>query len=137
MPEWLRNYVGSSPPPTVGDGVEDTPPAVGTTDQLVVLPHGVGDGVKEGVKKKKDYIFDGAVVKLTAADFARWQKNFSAIGEALRGLLEGRDAWLQTQDASAKRKWFQSTASWLANKNTEAVERARAGNVTPHGRAWA
>lgn len=73
-----------------------------------------GGGNKEE-EEKKNYKFRGRVVRLTARDFDRWQKSFPNLD--LAAVLEGRDTYLAEQPASVREKWFQSTATWLANQN--------------------
>lgn len=72
-----------------------------------------GGGNKE--EEKKNYKFRGRVVRLTARDFDRWQKSFPNLD--LAAVLEGRDTYLSEQPANIQAKWFQSTATWLANQN--------------------
>ena len=65
------------------------------------------------------YAFDGKVIRLTERDHDRWKKSFSNIN--LDSVLESRDAWLSEQPAADRKKWFQTTAAYLANKDTEAL----------------
>jgi DNA-binding transcriptional MocR family regulator len=74
------------------------------------------------------YEFDGAVIKLTTADFTKWQKSFSAID--LRAALQSRDDWLATEaDNKAKTKWWISTSNHLAKLQ----QKARAVELEPDG----
>lgn len=68
--------------------------------------------------RNRKYTFKGAVVRLTEEDLTRWQNTFINIPN-LRALLESRDAWLAEQPADVQRKWFHSTAAWLANKDAQ------------------
>lgn len=74
-------------------------------------------------KKKGGYAFSGSVVRLTKADFDRWQRAFPDLD--LGAHLQMRDDWLVGQAESARAKWFNSTSSWLANRQQEAVSRKR------------
>lgn len=62
-----------------------------------------------------DYVFAGEVVRLTDKDFDRWRQAYPALD--LRAELTSRDAWLAGQTPDVRKKWFQSTATWLANQN--------------------
>ena len=105
---------------------------------------GQGQGQGQGQKKEKEqeegrdaaaYAFFGKVIKLKPDDFSRWKAHYPHIGEELTGHLESRDAWLATQDEQARRKWFMSTASWLAKVNADAGERLRQQSKSNNGRA--
>lgn len=78
---------------------------------------------KDGGRPPVDYAFPGDVIKLTKADFDKWRLAFSAID--VRAQLTSRDAWLSGQDTAAQKRWFNSTASWLAKKHEEALKQNR------------
>lgn len=62
--------------------------------------------------------FCGRVIRLTKADFDRWQRSYPDLD--LTAALQSRDDWLATAaDKSAKAKWFMSTSNWLAAKQKE------------------
>lgn len=62
--------------------------------------------------------FSGRVIRLTKADFDRWQRSYPDLD--LTAALQSRDDWLATAaDQSAKAKWFMSTSNWLATKQKE------------------
>lgn len=69
--------------------------------------------------KPVDYGFLGRVIKLTRADFDRWQRNYPDLD--LAAALQSRDDWLTTDaDKAAKVKWFISTSNWLSAKQKDA-----------------
>lgn len=74
---------------------------------------------KEGKEENNNggYAFHGAVVRLTPPHFERWRLAFPSLD--LVAQLTSRDAWLSEQDAAVKKKWFNSTAAWLAKKQQE------------------
>lgn len=74
-----------------------------------------------------EYAFSGKVVRLTRPDFDRWKAAYGHL--ELMAELEARDAWLAGPEVSAKdrKNWFASTSKYLANRNGEAAQRARAG----------
>lgn len=108
-------YQGGGPTggPTEG-ATEDRP---GTTQE---------EG-KEGKEEKQEggFAFCGDVVRLTFADFRRWQTAYPDLD--LRASLQARDDWLATQGDDARRRWFLSTSSWLAAQQSKA---AREGGET-------
>jgi hypothetical protein len=76
---------------------------------------------KEGKKEEdNNYRFSGRVIKLTEADFAKWESSYSAID--LSALLQSRDDWLAEEAPPEQRKkWFTSTSNWLASKQQQAT----------------
>lgn len=81
------------------------------------------------------YEFEGRVIKLTPADFAKWRSSYTAID--LRSHLQRRDDWLSTEcPAGDRHKWFLTTSNWLAEKNEKAAaEKAKPPKpkITPLG----
>lgn len=78
---------------------------------------------EEGKERKKEdnsggYAFCGSVIRLNADHFRQWQEAFHLLD--LTAQLTSRDAWLSGQDDAAQKRWFNSTAAWLANKQQEA-----------------
>jgi hypothetical protein len=69
---------------------------------------------------KSAYAFCGRVIRLNHADFGQWQKSFSRLD--LPSLLQSRDDWLYTQDATSRKNWYKSTSSWLASKSKSAPD---------------
>ncbi|QDP65520.1 MAG: hypothetical protein GOVbin152_32 [Prokaryotic dsDNA virus sp.] len=60
------------------------------------------------------YKFKGDVIRLSDADFERWQNAYQNIPN-LTAYLNSRDAWLQREASNDQRKrWFLSTAAYLA-----------------------
>ena len=83
-----------------------------------------GDTQEEGKELKEEnnngaYAFSGRVIRLNELDFARWKKAYSLID--IRAALQGRDDWLSDRPEAERKRWFQSTSSWLANKQQEAA----------------
>lgn len=76
---------------------------------------------KEEKEKKEEgrggYAFHGVVVKLRQAHYDQWQEAFPNLD--LRAQLTSRDAWLSDQQSATQKKWFNSTAAWLAKKQQE------------------
>ncbi|QQN73938.1 hypothetical protein [Croceicoccus sp. YJ47] len=85
------------------------------------------DTKEEREERKKEetkggYAFDGRVVRLNFADYRRWQTAFPDLD--LRAQLTARDDWLSGQDQSVRKRWFQSTSSWLAKRQQETTAAA-------------
>ncbi len=78
----------------------------------------------EGKPSKGSYAFSGRVIRLSSADFARWEKSYPSLD--LRALLQNRDDWLSDQPEADRKRWFQSTSSWLA-KRQQGVKTANDG----------
>jgi hypothetical protein len=81
------------------------------------------DKEEEGKEGKKEegggFAFCGDVVRLSFADFRKWQTSFPDLD--LRAQLQTRDDWLTTQPEDAKKRWFLSTSSWLASQQAKAA----------------
>jgi len=77
--------------------------------------------------KKGAYAFFGSVIRLNKAHFENWRKAFSNLD--LAASLQNRDDWLSVQEPAVKAKWFQSTSSWLAKKNQEALAVEKKGDA--------
>lgn len=67
---------------------------------------------------KGAYAFCGKIIRLSKADFTRWQTSYPDLD--LMASLQSRDDWLKLQDEQTKKKWFNSTSNWLANRQREA-----------------
>jgi hypothetical protein len=67
------------------------------------------------------YAFEGRVVRLNAADFAKWTAQFPSLN--LDRELTGIDAWFLEQPASARKRWFWATHQML-QKRARALEPA-------------
>lgn len=84
-----------------------------------------GDTQEEGKEGKENnngnFAFFGRVIRLNLSDFRNWQNAYPDLD--IRALLTGRDAWLTERPDAERKKWFISTASWLANKQQEAKRR--------------
>lgn len=94
------------------------------------LPITITEEEKEiGTASPVEYAFVGKTVRLKPTDFATWQAAFRNLD--LVAELTARDAWLNSEEASAedRRKWFLTTSRWLANRNAEAA----AKGLTPKG----
>lgn len=72
---------------------------------------------------KKQYAFEGAVVRLNQRDLDQWKASYSRLD--LVAELQARDDWLRDEAVAVQKKWFQSTSSWLARRNQEAPARKR------------
>ena len=70
-------------------------------------------------KEQKNYAFAGRVVRLTFSDFRRWQNAYPDLD--LRAQLTARDDWLTGQPENDRKRWFQSTSSWLARQQQDAA----------------
>jgi pyocin large subunit-like protein len=80
----------------------------------------------DGKPSKGSYAFSGLVIRLSKPDFNRWQKAFPDLD--LTALLQSRDDWLRDQPEAAQRRWFQSTSSWLAKKQSDESKAAKTGS---------
>lgn len=72
----------------------------------------------------KRYAFEGSVIRLVSKDLDRWRTNFKHLPN-IEAVLTSYDAFLANEDDGAKR-WFQRTASYLAKKDAEAAQVAKA-----------
>lgn len=62
--------------------------------------------------------FMGKIIRLKESDHALWKQSFKHID--VDAALASRDAYLaETEDLTARKNWFVSTAAWLRNKNEE------------------
>lgn len=114
--------------------------------QSVGAIHGANDGAdngaihgatqEEGKEEKKEegggFAFSGDVIRLTFADFRKWQNAYPDID--LRALLQSRDDWLLTQPEEARKRWFLSTSNWLAGQQGKA--RREGGESKKAGVIW-
>lgn len=87
--------------------------------------------VQESFPKDPDkYAWSGKVIRLTPRDYNAWKKAYPNVN--LDGLLQNRDEWLSTQAPDIRKRWFQSTSSWLAKRDQEAYsERQSKGDQGP------
>jgi len=77
---------------------------------------------------KKEYAFQGNVIRLTEPDLGRWAKTYHAIPD-IRAELASLDAWLRNQPEAKRRNWFQSVSGCLNRKHQEMIAiRAAANN---------
>ena len=85
---------------------------------------------------KKEYAFQGNVIRLTAPDLERWAKTYHAIPD-MRAELASLDAWLRNQPEAKRRNWFQSVSGCLNRKHQEmiasrtATSNSNTGNALP------
>lgn len=93
------------------------------------------DSAKADPSRK--FAFEGRVVRLSPKDFDRWRRNFcGGDGERLSQLLQQRDDWLASEEAtdSHRKRWFIATSNWLAKasqpKIEKPIERTTAADVT-------
>ena len=78
------------------------------------------------------YAFEGRVIKLTQADYDRWDANFKHI--QLPPALTELDAFYAGEPEEKRRKWFSRCASALANKDREAASKCGHGGLIWEGR---
>lgn len=118
----IRRYVGLSA--AISEIDRDDGPSVPPKVEKSPQMKGKGEDVGEegGDKKNDTYAFSGRVIRLTGEDFSRWQASFPNLNGTLAGELESRDAWLAGQPLDDRKKWFQSTAAFLAKRNREAAQ---------------
>jgi len=84
----------------------------------------------------REYAFVGRVVRLSKADFDRWSSAYRHL--ELTAELIARDAYLAGPEVNDRdrKNWFTSTSKYLANRNAELANRARAGpDKLPRGYA--
>lgn len=99
-----------------------------TEDPSPPRAHARGDASRE-------YAFAGRVVRLTEGDFNQWAAAYGHLDLAAE--LTARDAYLAGPEVNDRdrKNWFQSTSKYLANRNAEMRQRARAGPEKPRGYA--
>lgn len=69
---------------------------------------------------KKNYAFDGKVIRLNERDFSKWDEAYQAIPD-LRASLQSYDDWLASIPKDERRNWFVRTSNYLAKQNTRAL----------------
>ena len=70
----------------------------------------------ETTADRPNYVFEGRVIRLNQRDYDFWKDKFKNLD--LDAELASRDSWLATEAAaSARKKWFNSTATHLKNVN--------------------
>jgi hypothetical protein len=73
--------------------------------------------------------FAGKIIRLKEADHSLWKQSFLHLD--LDASLASRDAYLsETEDLTARKNWFVSTAAWLRNKNEEAKRKPVNGKAS-------
>mgnify|MGYP003526614305 FL=1 len=92
------------------------------------MEEGGGNRRGKGKEEKGGYAFCGSVIRLSDADFSRWQSAYPHLD--LRAMLQMRDDWLGGQEPSVRSKWFNSTSSWLAKRQQDATNQVKQGNVS-------
>ncbi len=110
----IMAFVGLISEPVPQDG-ETFPPKGEKSSQM---EDGGGRGEEKEKNKRGAFAFDGRIVRLNDRDFGRWAKAYPDLD--LRAMLQTRDDWLKDRPEPERAKWFQSTSSWLAKKQTEA-----------------
>lgn len=96
------------------------------------------EGTKDQGKESKQivevlkYAFSGKVIKLSQEDFDTWKKRFTAFNGSFDGYLESRDAYLASRSEEEQKKWFISTAAWLAKVNASILEKNPPRKKNPH-----
>ena len=80
-------------------------------------------------RKEGGFAFSRRVIRLKETDLKRWVQSYPLLD--LPALLQNRDDWLFDQPESVRAKWFQSTSSWLAKKQSEATTALRNRPVEP------
>jgi len=78
-------------------------------------------------KKEYNYAFSGSVIRLKRADLQRWEKAYPKVD--IMAALQSRDDWLKDRPEDERKKWFQSTSSWLSRKQQEARSTVDAGEA--------
>ena len=66
--------------------------------------------------KSNRYVYEGVVIRLTAADYDRWRRSFADL-EDFDGELDRADTWYA---AHPHGKWFHAVAAWLRRANDAA-----------------
>jgi hypothetical protein len=102
-------------------------PAVRYTEETPVETPEETPERAQAPRPAKEYEFEGQVVRLTKRDFDAWQKAFSYL--ELRAELISRDNWLGEQPANVRKTWFQSTSTYLRNRNAEAKANKESPNL--------
>lgn len=69
------------------------------------------------------HAWSGSIICLQDKDYAAWKRAFANLD--LDAELIARDVWLSEQDADTRKRWFQSTSKYLANRNMEAKAKAQ------------
>lgn len=87
-----------------------------------------GHTQEEGKERKEDnhggdYAFEGRVIRLSKADFKRWEQAYHLID--IKAALQSRDDWIHSQPDAQRKRWFQSTSNYLAKLQQEAISTSR------------
>lgn len=86
-----------------------------------IAPQMEDGGGREGGKGKESkgaFAFAGEVIRLRRNDFVKWERAFPDL--ELSAVLQARDDWLKSQPEPERKRWFQSTSNFLANKQQQA-----------------
>ena len=130
---WHHQKIDRRGSPKYPRPVDDSSP--NTRRALAPDRSGVEVGVERKGKKKIDddqaYAWEGDVIRLNQRDFDDWVRAFSHLD--LPAELIARDAYLSERDAEERKKWFQSTAAYFANRNAKAKV---SGGKAPPGEMW-
>ncbi|WOF74157.1 hypothetical protein QMT40_001804 [Parvibaculaceae bacterium PLY_AMNH_Bact1] len=121
MPSEFRTYVGleaASSEPTSDNGAT-IPRKAETNHQMEDGGEDEGEGGKKsGGATAPDYAFQGDVIRLTRADFDRWQSAYPNVPD-LRAELTAADAYYR--DTPPKNgQWFFAASNWLKRANNAA-----------------
>lgn len=73
--------------------------------------------------RRRGYAFEGAVVRITEADYDRWRKAYSAIPDLRAELTQADDFYAGSPPKDGK--LFFAVSSWLKRANDRALEKAR------------
>ena len=73
---------------------------------------------EEGADAPRQYAFEGKVICLNSTDLETWRTRFKNIPN-IEAELTSYDAFLSDQPEEERKRWFQRTPAWLANKDAK------------------
>ena len=82
-----------------------------------------------GKPPKKDYAFEGKIIKLNQKDFDDWEKAYPELN--LRAELLQRDKYLQQQPEADQKKWYMTTSQYFIKQNAFRKRQNRENEETP------
>lgn len=87
-----------------------------------------------GEPPKKQYAFEGKIIRLTQVDFDKWKKAYPDLN--LYAELLQRDSWLAEQPLEEQKRWYMSTSQFFIKQNERRKSQANNNNVEQEREDW-
>ena len=89
---------------------------------------------ESGEPPKKQYGFEGKIIRLTQVDFDKWKKAYPDLN--LYAELLQRDSWLAEQPPEEQKRWYMSTSQFFIKQNERRKSQANNNNVEQEREDW-